>query len=153
MNTVDEWLGAGTEWLGGKFGVDSEVARSVGESLPRMVVDFLPMAAGAALAPFTGGASLPIGMAATSGLSAANAYEQSGSLADAAIGGVAPYLGRISPHICSSTDTVSYSTSYALRTRLSSAFRRFLFSGVEFSLHPRRGAPACRRTHPPRRAS
>ena len=90
---VDEWLGAGTEWLGGKFGVDSEVARSVGESLPRMAVDFLPMAAGAALAPFTGGASLPIGMAATSGLSAASGYQESGKLSDAIIGGVAPYLG------------------------------------------------------------
>ncbi len=93
---VDEWLGQGTQWIGDKFGVDPEVSRGVGESLPRMAVDFLPMAAGAALAPYTGGASLSIagaGLAGTSALSAANAYEQSGKVSDAIIGGVSPYVG------------------------------------------------------------
>jgi hypothetical protein len=90
---VDEWLGQGTQWIGDKFGINPETSRSVGESLPRMAVDFLPMAVGAAM---TSGASLVpsvVGMAATSGLSAANAYEQSGQVSDALIGGAAPYVG------------------------------------------------------------
>lgn len=91
---VDEFLGQGTQWVGDRLGIDSEVSRSVGESLPRMAVDFLPMAIGGALAPVTGGASLAAaGLLGTSALSAANAYEQSGNLSDAIIGGAAPYVG------------------------------------------------------------
>lgn len=91
---VDEWLGAGTQWLGDRFGIDQKVSRSVGESLPRMAVDFLPMAVGAGLAPFTGGSSLALaGLGATSALSAASAYEQEGKLSDALIGAASPYVG------------------------------------------------------------
>jgi len=93
---VDEWLGEGTKFVGDMFGIDPAASRSVGESLPRMAVDYLPLAASAALAPFTGGASLAVGaagLAGTSALSAASGYEQSGQLSDAIIGGAAPYVG------------------------------------------------------------
>lgn len=90
---VDEWLGEGTKFVGDFFGVDPKTSRAVGESLPRMAVDYLPLAVGGALAPFTGGASLAPGLAMTSGLSAASGYEQSGEISDAIIGGAAPYVG------------------------------------------------------------
>jgi hypothetical protein len=91
---IDEWLGQGTQWIGDKFGIDPEVSRSVGESLPRMAVDFLPMAIGGALAPVTGGTSLAAaGLLGTSALSAASGYEQEGKLSDAIIAGAAPYVG------------------------------------------------------------
>lgn len=90
---VDEWLGEGTKFVGDFFGIDPKTSRAVGESLPRMAVDYLPLAVGGALAPFTGGASLAPGLAMTSGLSAASGYEQSGELSDAIIGGAAPYVG------------------------------------------------------------
>ena len=90
---VDEWLGEATKRVGDLFGVNPETSRSVGESLPRMAADYIPLALGGALAPVTGGASLLPGLAATSGLSAASGYEQTGKLSDALIGGISPYVG------------------------------------------------------------
>jgi len=90
---VDEWLGEATKRVGDLFGVNPETSRSVGESLPRMAADYIPLALGGALAPVTGGASLLPGLAPTSGLSAASGYEQTGKLSDALIGGISPYVG------------------------------------------------------------
>lgn len=89
---VDEWLGERTKQIGDWFGISPEASRSVGERLPRMVVDFLPMMAAA---PLSGGTSLipALGMGTTSALSAASAYEDTGALGSAAIGAAAPYLG------------------------------------------------------------
>lgn len=93
---VDEWTSEAVGRIGDLFGITPARSRAVGKKLPRMAVDFLPMAAGAALAPFTGGASLAVGaagLAGTSALSAASAYEDTGRLQDAIIGGVSPYVG------------------------------------------------------------
>lgn len=90
---VDEWTSEAVGRIGDLFGITPTSSRAVGKKLPRMAVDFLPMAIGAALAVPTGGASVPIGLAATSGLSAASAYEDTGRPLDAIIGGVSPYVG------------------------------------------------------------
>jgi len=89
---VDEWTSEAVGQVGDLFGITPDASRSMGARLPRMVVDFLPMMAAA---PFTGGASLlpALGMGATSALSAASAYEETGEVGSAIIGGAAPYLG------------------------------------------------------------
>jgi len=89
---VDEWTSEAVGQVGDLFGITPDASRSMGARLPRMVVDFLPMMAAA---PFTGGASLlpALGMGATSALSAASAYEDTGEVGSAIIGGAAPYLG------------------------------------------------------------
>jgi len=92
---VDEWTSAAVGRIGDLFGITPESSRAVGKKLPRMAVDFLPMAAAAVAAPFTGGSSLvPLaGLAGTSALSAASAFEETGRPLDAIIGGAAPYVG------------------------------------------------------------
>jgi hypothetical protein len=92
---VDEWTSAAVGRIGDLFGITPESSRAVGKKLPRMAVDFLPMAAAAVAAPFTGGGSLvPLaGLAGTSALSAASAFEGTGRPLDAIIGGAAPYVG------------------------------------------------------------
>ena len=92
---VDEWTSAAVGRIGDLFGITPTSSRAVGKKLPRMAVDFLPMMVGAAFAAPTGGASLlpTIGMAGTSALSAASAYEDTGRPLDAIIGGAAPYVG------------------------------------------------------------
>ena len=92
---VDEWTSEAVGRIGDLFGITPTSSRAVGKKLPRMAVDFLPMAVGAAFAAPTGGASLipTIGLAGTSALSAASAYEDTGRPLDAIIGGAAPYVG------------------------------------------------------------
>ena len=92
---VDEWTSEAVGRIGDLFGITPTSSRAVGKRLPRMAVDFLPMAVGAAFAAPTGGASLipTIGLAGTSALSAASAYEDTGRPLDAIIGGAAPYVG------------------------------------------------------------
>jgi hypothetical protein len=89
---VDEWTSEAVGRVGDLFGVTPAASRAMGARLPRMAVDFLPMMAAA---PFTGGASFipALGMGATSALSAASAYEDTGELGSAVIGAAAPYLG------------------------------------------------------------
>lgn len=92
---VDEFTSETIGRIGDLFGITPSSSRAVGKKLPRMAVDFIPMAVGAAFAAPTGGASLlpALGMAGTSVLSAASAFEDTGRPLDAIIGGAVPYLG------------------------------------------------------------
>ncbi|MEI6872739.1 MAG: hypothetical protein WCL08_10705, partial [Verrucomicrobiota bacterium] len=101
---VDDWSAAAVGQVGDLFGINPEVSRDVGRSLPRMAVDFLPMATGAAVGGVLGAETGPgalasaamgarVGMGLTSGMSALNAYGQSGKVLDAGIGAVSPYVG------------------------------------------------------------
>jgi len=95
---IDDWSAAAVGQVGDLFGIDPQVSRDVGRSLPRGVVDMIPMVAGAAIGSAVGGpAGLAtggkIGMGLTSGLSALNAYGATGKPLDAAIGAAAPYVG------------------------------------------------------------
>jgi len=95
---IDDWTAEAFGWVGDKFGVTPEASRAAGRELPRQVLNFLPMAAGAAVGTFvTPGvgtaAGAKAGLALTSGLSAFDAYGKGGTATDAIIGGVAPYVG------------------------------------------------------------
>jgi len=95
---IDDWSAAAVGQVGDLFGIDPQVSRDVGRSLPRGVVDMVPMVAGAAIGGAVGGpAGLAtggrIGMGLTSGLSALNAYGATGKPLDAMVGAAAPYVG------------------------------------------------------------
>jgi len=95
---IDDWTAEAFGWVGDKFGVTPDASRAAGRELPRQVLNFLPMAAGAAVGTFvTPGvgtaAGAKAGLALTSGLSAFDAYGKGGTATDAIIGGVAPYVG------------------------------------------------------------
>lgn len=68
--------------LGDMFGVDPEASRAVGEALPRGAVNFLPLAAGG-----------PFSVAAAGAMVGSDAFEKTGSVGQAALGAVTPYLG------------------------------------------------------------
>ena len=103
-NFIEDNFGGFQDTLGDTFGQAGSVfgaeqgGEAAGRSLPRQLVDFLPMLIGAGLAPVTGGASLAIGTGITAGLSGANAYEKTDSLGAAALAGgsafIAPGIGR-----------------------------------------------------------
>ena len=108
---VDDWTAEAFGWVGDKFGVTPEASRAAGRELPRQVLNFLPMMAGAAVGGLAGSAAGPagtiagaakggsIGMGLTSALSAFDAYGKSGEVADAAIGAAAPYVGSKLAHM------------------------------------------------------
>lgn len=101
---IDDWSEAAVGRIGDLFGITPATSRAVGKSLPRMTVDFLPMIAGGAVGGLVGSGAGPagtaagaatgakIGMGLTSGLSALNAYGESGKGADALIAGASPYV-------------------------------------------------------------
>ena len=94
MTPVDEFTSELVGQVGDLFGVTPESSRAMGKQLPRMAVDFLPMMAATAAAPYTGGTSLAaLGTGATAALSALSGYEQEGKVADALIGAAGPYAG------------------------------------------------------------
>lgn len=94
MTPVDEFTSELVGQVGDLFGVTPESSRAMGKRLPRMAVDFLPMMAATAAAPYTGGTSLAaLGTGATAALSALSGYEQEGKVADALIGAAGPYAG------------------------------------------------------------
>lgn len=102
---VDDWSAAAVGQVGDLFGIDPQVSRDVGRKLPRGVVDFIPMVAGGVVGGAVGllggpggaaaGAALggDIGLGLTSGLSALNAYGETGKPLDAMVGAAAPYVG------------------------------------------------------------
>jgi hypothetical protein len=102
---VDDWSAATVGQVGDLFGIDPQVSREVGRKFPRGVVDFIPMAAGSAVGGAIGllggpggaaaGATIggDIGLGLTSGLSALNAYGETGKVLDAGIGAIAPTVG------------------------------------------------------------
>lgn len=95
---IDDWSAAAVGQVGDLFGIDPQVSRDVGRSLPRGVVDMVPMVAGGALGLALGGPAGAavggrVGMGLTSGLSALNAYGNTGKVLDAAVGAAAPYVG------------------------------------------------------------
>lgn len=102
---VDDWSAAAVGAVGDLFGIDPQLSRDVGRKLPRGAVDFIPMAAGSAVGGAIGllggpggaaaGAALggDIGLGLTSGLSALNAYGETGKVLDAGIGAIAPTVG------------------------------------------------------------
>jgi len=101
---IDEWTSEAVGQVGDLFGITPEASRATGKALPRMVVDFLPMIAGGAIGGALGASGGPAGIAAgaakggsigmglTSGLSALNAYGESGKGSDAAIAAASPYV-------------------------------------------------------------
>lgn len=95
MTPVDEFTSELAGQVGDLFGVNPESSRATGKRLPRMAVDFLPMMAAAAAAPYTGGTSLTaLGTGATAVLGALSGYEQEGKVTDALIGAAGPYAGN-----------------------------------------------------------
>jgi len=94
---VDDWTAGAFGFVGDLFGVSKDASRAAGRELPRQVMNFLPMAAGAAVGSLAGpggtAAGAKIGLGLTSGLSAFDAYGKGGTATDAIIGGVAPYVG------------------------------------------------------------
>jgi len=116
---VDEFTSEAIGRIGDLFGITPSSSRAVGKKLPRMAVDFLPMMVGAAFAAPTGGASLlpALGMAGTSVLSAASAFEDTGRPLDAIIGGAVPYLGSKLAQV-GSTAALKYAEKSKLLNRL-----------------------------------
>jgi hypothetical protein len=80
------------EAVGGLVGAP-ESGRQIGQYIPRMTVESLPMLAGYAAAPFTGGASIPIGLGVSAALTGFGTYGETGSLPAAAISGGAMLAG------------------------------------------------------------
>ena len=97
---IDEWTSEAVGQVGDLFGITPAASRATGKALPRMVVDFLPMIAGGAIGEVVGGpagmvAGGKIGMGLTSGLSALNAYGESGKGSDALIAGASPKVASV----------------------------------------------------------
>lgn len=97
-SSLDEWIGSGAGWLFDKLGGDYQTGYEVGSDVPRMMVDALPMMAGAAIGGLLGGppgvvAGGKIGMAGSGALMALNTYGDTGSAGQAAFSAATPWIG------------------------------------------------------------
>ncbi len=91
---IDDWLASAGGSLAEMVGAQRATGEQVGRSVPRMVVDAAPMIAGGLLGGPPGaaaGRAASIGLAASGGLSALNAYGETGSVGQAAIAGAMPW--------------------------------------------------------------